>query len=130
MFALGGQRIQPAQDGGRCVLSRPGGVVELVGGKVAQVFQQCRAPGGQTHRVQMQGALHGFKLLGGPHFAVFFHPGGAFGVPYLHGGKIIARERGFQHKAFRIFAFAAGGTADHQRQHWGVYGVMPPSVKE
>ena len=78
----------------------------------------------------MQGAFHGFKLLGGPHFAVFFHPGGAFGVPYLHSGKIIARERGFQHKALRIFTFAAGRAAQHQRQHWGVYGLMPPSVKE
>ena len=130
MFTLGGQQIQPAQDGFCRVGSRPGGVVELVGGKVAEVLEQGRAPDGQAHIIQVQGALHRLKLLCGPHFAVLFHPGGAFGVPYLHSGKIITRERGFQHKAFRIFAFAAGGTADHQRQHWGVYGVMPPSVKE
>ena len=29
-----------------------------------------------------------------------------------------------------VFAFSAGRPADHQRQHCGVYGVMPPSAKE
>ena len=68
-------------------------VINIVGGKVAQVFQQNV-------------------------------------VPNLHDGKIIARECRFQHKRFGVFALATGHTAQHQRQHWGVYGVMPPSAKE
>ena len=82
------------------------------------------------HGVQMQGALHRFKLFCRPHSAVLFHPGGTFGVPHLHGGQIIARQSAAQYQTLGVLAFSAGRPADHQRQHCGVYGVMPPSAKE
>lgn len=128
--ALSGQLVQSFQNGRSGIFSRPGGVVELVGGQVAQILQQRSSPGRQTDVLQMQGTLHGLKLLCRPHPPVLFHPGGTLGIPHLHGGDVIARKRGFQHQALGIPTLAAGGTAQYQRQHWGVYGVMPPSVKE
>ena len=130
VFTLRGQFVQTVQNGRSGGFARPGGVVKFVGGQVAEVFQQGGAPREQVHRAQMQGALQCLELLFRPHPAVLFHPCGALGVPYLHRGKVIARERGLQHKAFGVRAFSAGCATDHQRQHWGVYGGMPPSVKE
>ena len=57
------------------------------------LFQQGGAPRGEPDGVKMQRALHGLKLLFGPHLAVFFHPRGTLGVPHLHRGKIGARQR-------------------------------------
>ena len=78
----------------------------------------------------MQRALEGLKLLCSAHFAVLFHPGNALGIPHLHGCQIVPRQTAAQHKGFGVFTFAAGSAAQHQRQHWGVYGTMPPSAKE
>ena len=83
----------------------------------AQVFQQGSAPGGELHLFEMERALHRGKLLSGPHFPVLCHPGGALGVPHLHGGQIIARQGRFQHQTLSILAFAAGRAAQHQCQH-------------
>ena len=58
------------------------------------------------------------------------YPGGALGIPHLHGSQIVPRQTAAQHKGFGVFTFAAGSAAPHQRQHWGVYGAMPPSAKE
>ena len=115
--ALSGQLVQSFQNGRSGIFSRPGGVVELVGGQVAQVFQQGSAPGGELHLFEMERALHRDKLLPGPHFPVLCHPGGALGVPHLHGGQIIARQGRFQHQTLSILAFAAGRAAQHQCQH-------------
>ena len=130
VFALGCKTLQPVQDGFGRVFPCSRRVVQLVGGKVAKVFQQGGAPRRQAHIVQMQGTLHRHKLLCGPHFAVLFHPGGTLGIPHLHGGKIVAWAGGPEHKALGVFTFAAGRAAQNQRQHWGVYGAMPPSAKE
>ena len=93
-----------------------------------EVFSGGADYAGDTNRYLR--TLHRFKLLCGPHFAVLFHPGGTLGIPHLHGGKIVAGAGGFQHKALGVFTFAAGRATQNQRQHWGVYGAMPPSAKE
>ena len=106
------------------------GVIQLIGGQVAQVLQQYGAAPGQGHAVQVQRALYRGELLFGPHGAVLRHAGGALGVPDLHRRQIGARQRCAQAERLRIGAFAAGRAADDQRQHCGVYGVMPPSANE
>ena len=125
-----GQLGKPVQNGRSGGFARTGRVIQFVGGQVAEVFQQGGAPRGEPDGVKMQRALHGLKLLFGPHLAVLFHPRGTLGVPHLHGGEVIAGKSCFQHQRFGVFAFSAGRAAQHQRQHWGVYGVMPPSAKE
>ena len=44
----------------------------------------------------MQRALEGLKLLCSAHFAVFFHPGNALGIPHLHGSQIVPRKSAAQ----------------------------------
>ena len=105
-------------------------VVQLVGGQVAQVLQQYGPAPGQGQPVEVQRAFHRVKLLFGPHGAVFGNAGGALGIPHLHRGKVGTGQRGTQAERLRKGAFAAGRTTDDQRQHCGVYGAMPPSVKE
>ena len=84
------------------------------------VLQKGGAPRGQAHRAQMQGALQRLELLFRPHPAVLFHPRGALGVPYLHRGKVIARERGLQHQAF--------GIRPPLRPFWTVWTNWPHNV--
>ena len=67
------------------------GAVQLIGGQVAQIFQQGGALLRQADKMQVLGTFHGSKLFLRPHGAVFGHPRGALGVPHLHGGKVIAR---------------------------------------
>ena len=133
MPALRSDRIDPRQHFFRRLLGRQAaavGAVQLIGGQVAQIFQQGGALLRQADKMQVLGAFHGRKLFLCPHGAVFGHPRGALGVPHLHGGKVIARAAALHGKVLRIGAFAAGCAADNQRQHCGVYGAMPPSAKE
>ena len=130
MFALCVQRIDAGQDSGSRVFSGSVRVVKLVGGQVAEVLQQSRSPLGKADSVQVKGTFHGGKLFFCPHGPVLFDPRGAFVVPDLHGGQVVARQGRVQDQRLGIGAFSTGGTAQNQRQHCGVYGVMPPSAKE
>ena len=113
----GGEAFQPGQNGLGGMLSCPAGAVKLVGDEVAEVFQQDGPPAGQSQTVEVERAFQRFELLLRPHFPVLFHPGGALGIPYLHGGEVIAGQAGLEHKALGVGAFAAGRAAQHQRQH-------------
>ena len=117
MITPGGEAFQPGQNGLGGVLSCPAGAVKLVGDEVAEVFQQDGPPAGQSQTVEVERAFQRFELLLRPHFPVLFHPGGALGIPDLHGGEVIAGQAGLEHKALGVGAFAAGRAADDQRQH-------------
>ena len=99
------------------MLSRPAGVVKLIGHKVAEVFQEDGPQAGQSQMVEVERALQRLELLFGPHLPVLFHTGGALGVQDLHGGEVIAGQAGLEHKALGVGALAAGRAAEHQRQH-------------
>ena len=94
MRSLHPAALQPGQDGLCGVLSRPAGVVKLIGHKVAEVFQEDGPPAGQSQMVEVERALQRLELLFGPHLPVLFHPGGAFGVPDLHGGEVVPGQAG------------------------------------
>ena len=113
----GGEAFQPGQNGLGGVLSCPAGAVKLVGDEVAEVFQQDGPPARQSQTVEVERAFQRFELLLRPHFPVLFHPGGALGIPDLHGGEIIAGQAGLKHKALGVGTLAAGRAAEHQRQH-------------
>ena len=133
MVALCGDCLDPRQHFFRRLLGRQAaavGAVQLIGGQVTQIFQQGGALLRQADKMQVLGTFHGSKLFLRPHGAVLGYPRGALGVPHLHGGQIIARQSAAQYQTLGVFAFSAGRPADHQRQHCGVYGVMPPSAKE
>ena len=105
-------------------------IVQLVGDQIAHVLQQRRPPRGQNQPVKPNRTFQRVKSLFPAHVPVARHAPFALRIPDAHGRHIKARQAALHSQTLRKRALSAGRAADHQRQHCGVYGAMPPSANE